>query len=43
MFNATGSLYSAASLATDLSYAHNADHVPGQHRAQAGIGYRLNW
>ena len=30
-------------LALELSYAHNADHIPGQHRAQAGIGYRLNW
>ena len=30
-------------LAIELSYAHNADHVPGQHRAQAGLGYRLNW
>ena len=30
-------------LAIELSYAHNADHVPGQHRAQAGLGYRLSW
>ena len=30
-------------LAVELSYAHNADHVPGQHRAQAGLGYRLSW
>ena len=30
-------------LALELSYSHNADHIPGQHRAQAGIGYRLNW
>ena len=30
-------------LALELSYAHNADHVPGQHRAQAGLGYRLSW
>ena len=30
-------------LAIELSYARNADHVPGQHRAQAGLGYRLNW
>ena len=30
-------------LALELSYAHNADHIPGQHRAQAGLGYRLNW
>ena len=30
-------------LAIELSYAHNADHIPGQHRAQAGLGYRLNW
>ena len=30
-------------LALELSYAHNADHIPGQHRAQAGLGYRLSW
>jgi len=30
-------------LAIELSYAHNADHVPGQHRAQAGLGYRRAW
>ena len=30
-------------LAVELSYAHNADHIPGQHRAQAGLGYRLSW
>ena len=30
-------------LAIELSYARNADHVPGQHRAQAGMGYRLSW
>ena len=30
-------------LAVELSYAHNADHVPGQHRAQAGLGYRRAW
>ena len=30
-------------LAIELRYSHNADHVPGQHRAQAGLGYRLNW
>ena len=30
-------------LALELSYAHNADHIPGQHRAQAGLGYHLNW
>ena len=30
-------------LAVEFSYAHNADHVPGQHRAQAGLGYRLSW
>ena len=30
-------------LALELSYAHNADHVPGQHRAQAGLGYRRAW
>ena len=30
-------------LAIELSYAHNADHVPGQHRAQAGLGYHLSW
>ena len=30
-------------LALELSYAHNADHVPGQHRVQAGLGYRLSW
>ena len=30
-------------LAVELSYAHNADHVPGQHRAQAGLGYRRVW
>ena len=30
-------------LAVELSYAHNADHVPGQHRTQAGLGYRLIW
>ena len=30
-------------LAIELSYAHNADHIPGQHRAQAGLGYRLSW
>ena len=30
-------------LAIELSYAHNADHIPGQHRAQAGLGYRRAW
>ena len=30
-------------LALELSYAHNADHIPGQHRAQAGLGYRRAW
>ena len=30
-------------LAIELSYARNADHVPGQHRAQAGMGYRRAW
>ena len=30
-------------LALELSYSHNADHVPGQHRAQAGLGYRRAW
>ena len=30
-------------LALELSYAHNADHIPGQHRGQAGLGYRLSW
>ena len=30
-------------LAIELSYAHNADHVLGQHRTQAGLGYRLSW
>ena len=30
-------------LAVELSYAHNADHVPGQHRTQAGLGYRRAW
>ena len=30
-------------LALELSYAHNADHIPGQHRTQAGLGYRLSW
>ena len=30
-------------LAIELSYSHNADHVPRQHRAQAGLGYRRAW
>ena len=30
-------------LALELSYSHNADHIPGQHRTQAGIGYRRAW
>ena len=30
-------------LAVEFSYARNADHVPGQHRGQAGLGYRLAW
>ena len=30
-------------LAVEFSYAHNADHVPSQHRAQAGLGYRRAW
>ena len=30
-------------LAIELSYSHNAGHIPGQHRAQAGIGYHRAW
>ena len=30
-------------LATEISYSHNADHVPGRHRTRAGLGYHLNW